>query len=383
MSEAAWEAAEYADRKRRKTNGSGGEDVAVDYSSLTLSLDQWFALDVPPRRLLLGDILSTTTRAMLSADTGLGKTHIGFGIAFAIAAGDSFCNWEAHEPARVLIVDGEMSRELLKERLADGERRLGRRPHNLFVACKEDAEQMPPLDTPDGQQWLDGLMAHLGGIDFLIADNVMSLTIGDMLDPIAWQPVAAWMRTLTKRKVGCLWIHHTGHDASRAYGTKTREWQLDLVMVAEKVNDVEADIAVKLTFPKARQRKPSTSADYKPVTLRLIGDTWESTSAERNGRRSMPKDAHVAMDTLREAISQAGEPVSCVGPVPPGTQGVKNDIWRHYFYRRHPIDLDTPDNRKDRRKAEDARRQRFKRSRDALQEAGWITCLQEWVWVRK
>jgi hypothetical protein len=41
---------------------------------LVLTLPQWSVRDLPVGDLLLGEILSTTTRALLSADTGLGKT---------------------------------------------------------------------------------------------------------------------------------------------------------------------------------------------------------------------------------------------------------------------------------------------------------------------
>ncbi len=43
---------------------------------------------------------------------------------------------------------------------------------------------MPPIDMEEGQAWLDGLIDHLsridGAMDFLILDNVMSLTCGDL-----------------------------------------------------------------------------------------------------------------------------------------------------------------------------------------------------------
>ena len=149
--------------------------------------------------------------------------------------------------------------DLFKQRLADVERRLGQRPPGLYAVSREDIPDMEPLDTPEGQAWVNGLIEHLGGIDFLVLDNVMSLTTGDMKDEEPWKPVTAWMRDLTRRHVGCLWVNHTGHDATKSYGTKTREWQLDTVIIGEQVENDEADLAINLSFTKARQRTPDKS----------------------------------------------------------------------------------------------------------------------------
>ncbi len=341
-------------------------EAASPYAGLTLSLDAWAARDVPPRRLLLGDIFSATTRAMLVADTGIGKTHLGFAFAFAMAAGEPFCHWEGHEPAKVLIVDGEMSIGLMKERLADAERRLGIRPPDLHCVCREEAEQMPALDTPEGQAWMDGLVQHLGGIDFLILDNIMSLTSGDMLDPEGWKPVTTWMRALTARQIGCLWIHHTGHDGSRSFGTKTREWQLDLVMVGEKVDDLAADIALKVTFKKARQRTPATREDYETTTLRLTKDIWTSDNAgQRQTGRVSPAGLKFK-DALANALSlPAAEHFN-------GQRAVTFDVWRNECERMGLIDgQDKPH----------SARALLSKYRRELVAANVVVCENDLVWM--
>ena len=136
---------------------------------------------------------------MLSAKTGLGKTHLGFAFGFAMGDAISFCHWQGHRKARVLIVDGEMSVELVKERLADVEKRTGCRPATVYVLCKEDVANLPPLDTLEGQRWLDNFIVSIGGIDFLILDSVMALTCGDLKEEESWRPVIPWMLSLTKR----------------------------------------------------------------------------------------------------------------------------------------------------------------------------------------
>lgn len=348
------------------------------YDDKPLTLGQWTARDVPKPDYLLGHIFTTTTRAMLSADTGLGKTHLGFAMGFAMAAGKNFCHWQGRRPARVLIIDGEMSAELVKARLADAERRIGERPVTLFVLCREDFPDMQPLDTPAGQAWLDDLIDYYK-IDFVILDNVMALTAGDLKDEESWKPVIEWMKSLTKRRVGCLWIHHTGYDKSRAYGTSTRAWQLDTVIVGEKIdNAADADLAMKITFTKARQRTPDTRDDFEPVDIRLIADQWQSTAASR--QRKPPKNSNVAVAALREAVEAVGEKVPGMAGVPSGTSGVKLNTWRGYFYKHVPVDAEDNQNAEEVKRAKDTRKTQFRRCRDALQEAGAIGCVADWYW---
>ncbi len=65
---------------------------------------------------LLGAVFSTSSITLLSADTGLGKTMVALGIAFAIALGRDFLHWRARRKARALFLDGEMPTDLIKER---------------------------------------------------------------------------------------------------------------------------------------------------------------------------------------------------------------------------------------------------------------------------
>ena len=53
-------------------------EPAYDYGSLCLTLHQWAKREIKPKDHLLGEVFNTTTRAILSAETGIGKTHLGF-----------------------------------------------------------------------------------------------------------------------------------------------------------------------------------------------------------------------------------------------------------------------------------------------------------------
>ncbi len=206
----------------------------------------------------MGHWLNTTSRGLLTAATGIGKTNYGIAIGMRSAEGQDFLHWQARRKARVLYVDGEMSRRLLRQRVLDEERRLGTSPEAFFALSHEDIPSFKPLNTIEGQAWMNALIDKIGGVDLVILDNIMCLTVGDMKDPEPWQQTIPWALSLTKRAIGQLWIHHTGHDETRSYGDKTREWQMDTVAHLDAVKRDDTDISFSMSFKKARERTPTT-----------------------------------------------------------------------------------------------------------------------------
>jgi RecA-family ATPase len=144
----------------------------VDLGSF-LSATSWLGRTLETPEPLLGEVITNTTRMFLGGPTGLGKTHVGFGMAAGMATGTGFLHWKASRPARVLYLDGEMSRDLVQERLADLQRRFGVELSNLYVLCAEDREEiaamcpglgeMEALNTPEGQAFVLNLIDRIGG----------------------------------------------------------------------------------------------------------------------------------------------------------------------------------------------------------------------------
>jgi RecA-family ATPase len=88
---------------------------------------------IPEPDFIMGHWLTTTSRVLLTAATGLGKTNFGLALAMRVAAGEDFLHWRGHRPCRVLYIDGEMSRRLLRERVLDEEKRIGVTPECFFA----------------------------------------------------------------------------------------------------------------------------------------------------------------------------------------------------------------------------------------------------------
>jgi hypothetical protein len=285
-----------------------------EYVRERLSLAFWETRELPPVDPLLGELLTTTSRIMLAGPTGLGKTSISMAMGIASSDGADFLHWRGSgSPRRILYIDGEMSRRLFKDRLADAVRRHGNRPETFFPFSREDFEDMPPLDTTEGQEYVDHIIEIVGGVDATILDNIQALTMGELREPESWRKILPWTRDLTRRCIGQIWEHHTTRDADHAYGDSTREWGLDTLALMEPVERPATDIAFQLKFPKARERTPDNRTDFDPAVITLTNNRWES---ERGSVPRATKATDLALDILKDEIARGN------GTIPPATERI-------------------------------------------------------------
>jgi hypothetical protein len=155
------------------------------------SVAAWLHRDIPEPDILLGPF-STTSRGLISADTGLGKTNFCLALAHTMAEGHGFLHWSARRKSRVLYIEGEMSKRLVKVHAIDAVRRLGSVPDGLYILSADD-HPFPPLNTEAGQQYIDRFIEKLGGVDFIFFDNVQALTLGPMAEEGPWEQMLPWI----------------------------------------------------------------------------------------------------------------------------------------------------------------------------------------------
>lgn len=267
-----------------------------------LDAHTWANLDIPPETRFLGDLITDTSRVFIVGGTGLGKTQIAHAMAAGIATGEGFLHWRCDRPARVLLIDGEMSRSLIKDRIGSAIRRATAAvpSGNLAVYAldrSEDfAKQFPglglfePLNTTPGHDFIKRLIGTAKP-DVVIFDNVMSLITGDQKDEVPWSetlPLVAW---ITARGIGQVWLDHTGHDRSRQYGSATKAWRFDAVGIMGLPANAEpapGETVFCLSFDapgKARRRAPSNWQDFAPHVISLKDDRWTAQAVDPSSGR--------------------------------------------------------------------------------------------------
>ena len=265
------------------------------------SVSAWLQKDMPPRDYLMGTLLCTTSRWMIYAPTGLGKTLFTMNLSAAMAAGKAFLHWGQCRPARLLYIDGEMPAETFKERIVQVAALYGD-DINLFGLNRDSlqskGEDIPPLNTDDGIAWLEAKIA-LYQPDVIVFDSIMCLLTGDMKDEESWEPIKQLIKRLSNQHIAQIWVHHTGHAEGRSYGSNTREWELDTVLRLDRPKDGSDGFV--LNFTKCRLRTPANAAEFEPKQCNLTEDGWD-TSAPENDQKGKGGDDRTS---YRDSIIQA------------------------------------------------------------------------------
>ncbi len=140
------------------------------------SVDALLARDEPLAPQLLAPWLPPTGSGLIQGGRGTGKTWVALGIAWAVATGGQFAGWQAPQPRRVLLVDGESPTSVLQARLraliAGGG---STPPHPEFariIAADTLPDGIPDLATAAGQTALE---PHLDGADLVVLDDLSTL----------------------------------------------------------------------------------------------------------------------------------------------------------------------------------------------------------------
>ncbi len=337
-----------------------------------LLLSAWLERDIPPRDFLLGGVFSTTSRWLIVGETGVGKTLFTLEMAAAISAGQSFLGWDGHRPCRVMYLDGEMPAETFKERLTIVANAYGTNL-KLFAYNRDvlGEDEMPPLNTPDGKTWLWREIETVKP-DMIVIDSIMCCTSGNMSEEDSWEPIKALVRALSSQRIGQIWLHHTGHDASRAYGTKTREWEMDtVVMLTKQPEDEEFDESgmapFKLAFSKKRLCSPHNFKEFESRTVARGDNGFTSEKfVPKKGGRTVSDGDRMFQEAVRAYHRLAGDVDRSAGFDGKPVLKIKVEDLREHLRDRGYIDQD------DNRKVSSAGRTAFWRAKKEMLSKGFI-----------
>jgi hypothetical protein len=338
-----------------------------------LLVSAWRKRELPPRDYLLNGVLSTTGRWLISGDTGVGKTLLALELGFAAAAGADFLNWNGLRPACVMYIDGEMPAETMKERIEAAAAIYGTEV-KLYAYNRDDlgTDAMPPLNKPEGQRWLWREIEAVKP-DAIIFDSMMCLLVGPLSEEETWAPCLPLIRQLSASRIAQVWLNHTGHDATRSFGSKTKEWEFDSVILLSK--QPTDDTAVLLQFTKARLRMPKTAGLFKPQLIRRTENGWTTEVASAGG----PKETigYRKLAWLKDIYLELAEGVAAT----PGFDGasvrrVSIDAIRHAMAGRGYLTLEDG-------KLPGRERTAFQRAKEGLIRAGLFASDGDTLWSLK
>ena len=199
-------------------------------------LHDFLALDVPPREMLLAPIIPERSLCMVYAPRGLGKSWFALSVGVAVASGSSFLRWQAPNPRRVLLIDGEMPLAELQKRLAALSlgRGLAVTNENFKILAADATEKGIDIGSLEGQLALE---PHFKDVDLVIFDNLSTLMgTGSESAGEAWLPLQNWLLKLRRQGVAVLLVHHAGVNGKQR-GTSRREDALDTVIALRHPED--------------------------------------------------------------------------------------------------------------------------------------------------
>jgi putative DNA primase/helicase len=294
-----------------------GEQSADNFVRLRpLDLNQFLALTIKPREMILEPIIPEKGLVMLYAARGTGKTLFALGIGFAAATGTKFLKWSAPKPRRVLLVDGEMPAAALQERLA---RQIASAPEidlnpDNFKILAADLIEPGGIGNLALRDIQDELERWLDAVDLVVLDNLSSLTtvVRDN-DAESWGPIQEWLLKLRRRGISVLIVHHAGKGGQQR-GTSRREDVLDTSISLRRPTDYSSTEGARFEIHLEKTRGFHGDA-AKPFEAKLETHdgkaTWTIRELEDTNRARVEALLEDGM-SVREIAEETGIPKSTV-----------------------------------------------------------------------
>lgn len=241
--------------------------------------------EMTPRDYLLTPWLREHESALIWAAAGVGKTMLTLSLALAVAGGGSVLGWEARTPRRVLIIDGEMPEDDLRDRLValagtvEGLDRQAAR-ENLEVLARHG--QHPDTDFPDFGD-ADKHDAILGMIRsknpaLVVLDNLSTLaTLEDENSAAATQLVVRFLARLKQSRIAAIVVHHAAKGGTNYRGSTMLATTFEAIigLSRDKGRDLvetSGTSAFDLKWDKFRGRRDATIGDRAVRLVEAAGD---------------------------------------------------------------------------------------------------------------
>ena len=239
-----------------------------------VSLDDFLQMVFPPKEQILAPWLPTKGLFMVFAPRGVGKTHFGLGVAYAVALGGDYLCWRAPKPRKVLLIDGEMPAVALQERLATIVQNAAKEPPSgdyIRLLSSDLCEfGLPDLATEEGQREIE---RHLGDAELVVIDNISTLArSGRENEAESWGQIQTWALNQRRQGRSVLFIHHAGKGGEQR-GTSKREDVMDTVIKLSRPVDYSPTEGARFNVEFTKSRG-FTGSDAESFEAHFCDGMW-------------------------------------------------------------------------------------------------------------
>ena len=249
-----------------------------------ISAHDILTLELPQREMIMSPFFPSQGLVLLVAKRGVGKTFVALGIAHAVSTGESFLEWHAPQPKRVLYVDGEMPASLMQERFKMITTMTNKQPqpdHLQIITPDLQTTTMRNLSKKEGRALIQGLMRDY---DLLVLDNLSCLfRSGSENEAESWQEAQEFALNLRRQGKSILFVHHAGKSGTQR-GTSKREDILDTVIILKRPDDYKAEEGARFEvhFDKTRHFAGNDARSFQAQLLNDVnGYRWDISEGQK------------------------------------------------------------------------------------------------------
>jgi hypothetical protein len=223
-------------------------------NTAVVTSNELHSLELIRRKKLLGDWFCEGDCGFIFAFRGVGKTWLALAITQALSIGGKLGDWQAHEPVKVLYVDGEMPPDLMRARcdgLEANNSNLEFLNHEILF---ERTGKTLNITNPEVQQ---AITVHCikTSVKVLVLDNLSTLASGMKENEAdSWELVNNWLLDLRRRKVAVVIVHHAGRSGEMRGTSKREDNVFWIIALDDAKKDAEDKRGVRFV---SRFTKPS------------------------------------------------------------------------------------------------------------------------------
>lgn len=255
------------------TNRANGPSIryleAITKTAITST--EMLNTDYPEPRRFLTPFINEDTLTMIYAAAGVGKSWLSLLIAMALTRSKgmqlNFSSLHVVEQCGVVVIDAEMSRYDLKQRISKLAGPLGEENENTPLTLITSEDIIETVDTPiniDDIGWRNSIYLYMKNnphYKVLILDNLSSLSGGNSESSReAIAPINQWLLSLKRLGIAVLIIHHSSKSGGYR-GHSSRIDNLNTVINLTRLKKTD-ELHFEVNFDKTRAAKPGDANSF-------------------------------------------------------------------------------------------------------------------------